>query len=114
MTLRNIALLGLMRQKGKKLFIILAMALGCATVVSLFTFVDTQKNTIERQFDEYGANIVILPKSDDLGLTYGGVTVSGAVANLEEISLTDVNRVWQIPNRDNIRAVSPNCSAPSR
>ena len=107
MTLKNIAFLGLMRQKGKKLFVVLAMALGCATVASLFTFIDTQKMAVERQLDEYGANIVVLPKSDDLGLTYGGINVSGAVANLEEISLSDVNRIWDIQNKDNIRAVSP-------
>ena len=107
MKLRDVAVIGLMRQKGKKAFVILAMALGCATVVSLFSFVDTQRRTIERQFDEYGANIVVLPKSDSLGLSYGGINLSGVVANLEEIHLTDIDKIWDIPNRDNIRAVSP-------
>ena len=107
MNLRDIAFFSLRRQKGKKAFVLIAMALGCATVISLFTFVDTQKKSIENQFDQYGANIIILPKSDNLGLTYGGINVSGVVANLREIRLTDIDRIWQIPNRDNIRAVSP-------
>ena len=107
MKLRDVAVIGLMRQKGKKAFVLLAMALGCATVVSLFSFVDTQRKAIETQFDEYGANIIILPKSDNLGLSYGGVNVSGVVANLEEIRLSDVEKIREIPNRANIRAVSP-------
>ena len=72
MTLKDIALIGLGRQKGKKAFVLIAMTLGCATVIILFTFIDTQKRTIESQFDEYGANIIVLPKADTLGLSYGG------------------------------------------
>lgn len=107
MNLTDIALASLRRQKGRKSFVLLSMSLGCATVITLFTFVDVQRREVERQFDQYGANIVILPKSDSLGLTYGGINVSGVVANLREIRRTDIDRIWQIPNRDNIRAVSP-------
>jgi putative ABC transport system permease protein len=106
MNLRDIALISLRRQKGKKSFVLVAMALGCATVISLFIFTETQRRTIENQFDEYGANIVVLPKSDNLGLSYGGVSINGVVANLQEIRLSDIEKIWQIPNRDNIRAVS--------
>ena len=107
MTLRDIALASLSRQKGKRSFVLIAMALGCATVISLFSFVDIQRRSIESQFDEYGANIIILPKSDTLGLSYGGINVSGVVANQQEIKLADLEKIWEIPNRDNIRAVSP-------
>ncbi len=106
MNLRNVSLMSLSRQKGKKAFVLAAMILGCATVVSLFTFVNTQRRSIEDQFDQYGANIVILPRSDTLTLSYGGVSVSGVVANVREIKRTDIDRIWDIPNRDNIRAVS--------
>ena len=107
MTLRNVALTSLMRQKGRKSFVFAAMVLGCATVVGLFSFVTAQKRSVERQFDEYGANIVIVPKSDNLALSYGGVNLSGAVANVRTISLDDIDKIWEIPNRDNLRAVAP-------
>ena len=107
MNLRKLAILSVNRRKGKRSFVLIAMALGCATVIILFSFVETQKKAVETQFDEYGANIVVLPKSDNLGLSYGGVDISGVVANQKEISLRDIERIWQIPNKDNIRAVSP-------
>lgn len=107
MKLINIALSSLKRQIFKRIFLIISILLGCATVISLFTFVDAQKASIESQFDEYGANILILPKSDNLALTYGGVNVSGVTANMRQISLKEVNEIWNIPNKQNIRAVSP-------
>ncbi len=107
MTLIDIALASLIRQKGKKSFVLIAMALGCATVITLFSFVDIQRRSIETQFDQYGANIIILPKSDTLGLSYGGINVSSVVANQREIKLQDLEKIWEIPNRDNIRVVSP-------
>jgi putative ABC transport system permease protein len=114
MNLRNIAFHSLNRQKGKRSFVLVAMALGCATVISLFSFINSQKKAIESQFDEYGANIIILPKSDNLGLSYGGVNISGVMANQKEIRLQDIDRIWQIPNKKNIRAVSPKLIGASR
>jgi len=114
MNLRTIAFNSLNRQKGKRSFVLVAMALGCATVISLFSFINSQKKAIESQFDEYGANIIILPKSDNLGLSYGGVDISGVMANQKEIRLQDVERIWQIPNKNNIRAVSPKLFGASR
>ena len=85
----------------------IAIILGCATVVTLFSFVDAQKNKIENQFDEYGANIIIMPKSDTLSLTYGGINVSGIVTNLNELDRNKIKDIRNIPNYDNIRAISP-------
>ena len=107
MKLIDIAVSSLKRQLSKRIFLIISIILGCGTVISLFTFVETQKANIEKQFDEYGANILILPKSDNLSLTYGGVNVSGVTANIQEITLEEVNKIWEIPNKQNIRAVSP-------
>ncbi|MFH1578126.1 MAG: FtsX-like permease family protein [Candidatus Omnitrophota bacterium] len=107
MNLIDIAFSSLKKQKSKKLFLLLAMVLGCATVLTLFTFIQSQRNKIESQFDEYGANIVIMPKTDQLMLSYGGINVSGVVANVREIDNSDIEKIYTIPNRKNIRAVSP-------
>ncbi len=107
MRLINIAYSSMIRQKGKKIFLIIAIVLGCSTIVTLFTFIEAQRLKIESQFDEYGANIVIMPKSDTLSLSYGGMNVSGVVTNLEELELDDVNEIWNIKNSKNIRSVSP-------
>lgn len=107
MKLLDIAIFSIKRQKARKFFLVIALVLGCAIVVSLFTFLGSQKNKIERQFDEYGANIIVMPKSDNLLLTYGGINVSPITANLELMSQNDVKQIMTIPEKKLLRAISP-------
>ena len=95
------------RQKGKKIFLLITMVLGFTTIMSLYFYVDSQRKEIESQFDEYGANIIITPKSDSLSLTYGGVNISGIVTNIDELDSDEIHKIWSIPNNKNLRAVSP-------
>ena len=64
MNIIDIASHSLNRQKAKKSFLVIAIVLGCITVVSLYTFVAAQKMKIENQFDEYGANIIVMHTSE--------------------------------------------------
>ena len=107
MNLFDITMHSMRRQRGKKAFLVTAMALSLCTSLVLFSFLESQRSELESQFDEYGANIVITPHADDLSLTYGGISLSGIVTNLHEISTEDVSLIRTIPNRKNIRAVSP-------
>lgn len=107
MNIINIIISSLKRQKGKKIFLLVSMVLSFTTIMSLYHYVDGQRREIESQFDEYGANIVITPKSDSLSLIYGGVNLSGIVTTIEEIDGGEVSRIWTIHNSKNLRAVSP-------
>ncbi|MCG8572176.1 MAG: FtsX-like permease family protein [Spirochaetes bacterium] len=107
MNLLDIAFKSLKRQKLKKLFLVIALILGSSTVISLFTFVNTQSRKIETQFDEYGANIIITPKTDHLSLSYGGIHVGGITTNLKELKISNIVKIKDIPNKKNIRSVSP-------
>ena len=83
------------------------MALSVCTALVLFSFVESQQRQLESQFDEYGANIVVTPHTDNLTLTYGGINLTGIVTNVQEIQADDVSRIFTIANKQNIRAVSP-------
>ena len=107
MNIYKIILSGLKRQKGRKILLLISMVIGFTTIMSLYYYVDSQKRAIESQFDEYGANIVITPKSDSLSLNYGGVNLSGIVTTIEEIDRDEVREIWSIRNSSNLRAVSP-------
>lgn len=89
------------------MFLLVAMVLSFTAVLTLFTFVESQKKEIESQFDEFGANIIITPKTDNLSLTYGGVNLSGIVTEVQEIKRDDLAGIKDIPNWKNIRSVSP-------
>ena len=57
--------------------------------------------------ENYGANILITPQSDDLSLSYGGITLGGVSLDSREIRQDDLQRIATIPNSRNIAAVAP-------
>ena len=107
MKLRNISLGNLKRKKSKMAFLIVGMAIGIATVVSIFTITQAMHDDVEKKLDEYGANIMVLPRSDTLSMTYGGISIPGAHYDIREISEDEVADIWDIRNRGNLTVVSP-------
>jgi len=107
MQLTDIALNSLRRRKGRMIFLVLGLAIGVATVVALVAITDTMQTDIAVKMDEYGANILIVPKASDLSLSYGGVTVASAAYDVSELSLADLDRLQTIPNARNISVVAP-------
>jgi len=107
MQLTDIALNSLRRRKGRMIFLVLGLTIGVATVVALVAITDTMQTDIAVKMDEYGANILIVPKASDLALSYGGVTVASAAYDVGELSLADLDYIQTIPNAQNISVVAP-------
>jgi len=107
MQLTDIALNSLRRRKGRMIFLVLGLAIGVATVVALMAITDTMQTDIAVKMDEYGANILIVPKASDLSLSYGGVTVASAAYDVGELSLTDLDSIQTIHDARNISVVAP-------
>lgn len=77
MTLTQIAMQNLRRRKGKTFFLILTFLLVVATITTLSIVSSNMKQDLQQSLSQYGANIIILPKSEHLSLGYGGLAVSG-------------------------------------
>jgi putative ABC transport system permease protein len=106
MRLSNISLNNLRRRKGKALLLSLGLAVGVAAVVSVLSITAALQLDTERKIDEFGANILITPLSEDLSLSYGGVAV-GASYVTQELSNADVAAIWTIHEAENISTVAP-------
>jgi len=107
MRLVDVTLRNLRRRKGRKLLLMLGLTIGVATVVGLIAITATMQADVATKLDEYGANILIVPKANDLSLSYGGVTVASAAYDVGELSLTDLDRIETIENARNISVVAP-------
>ena len=107
MTLKEIAIKNLMRRKGKAFFILSGLVIGVATVVGIISFVNAMTQDINHKLEKYGANILIVPKTDNLNLTYGGMTLGGVSFEMQEINESDLAGIGSIKNAANIAAVSP-------
>ena len=107
MRLKDISISNLLRRKGKVFFLTLGLTIGITTVVTLLTITRMMNEDISNKLDALGANIIILPQSDDLSLSYGGMSLGGVAFDTQTLKDADVPKIRQIEVRENISTISP-------
>jgi putative ABC transport system permease protein len=107
MKLTDISLKNLMRRKAKAGFIMAGLVVGVAAMVAVIGFVRTMTAEINHKMERYGANILVLPKTEDLQLSYGGINLGGVPFDVEPIRQADLQRLGAIKNAANIAATGP-------
>lgn len=107
MKLHDISFQSLRRRKAKTFFLIIGLVVAAASVVTLITVSRSINQSIAKNMDEFGANILIVPKSDEIRLNYGGMNVSGVSIGDKELTDRDADLIKTIKNKDNISIVSP-------
>lgn len=107
MRISTIAFANLKRRRDKALFVIFGMAIGIGTVVALWTLSNSIKEEIGVQLDRFGANIIVVPKSNALSLDYAGITVSGIAFDVQQLKNDDSNAILEIPYRNRLSIIAP-------
>lgn len=107
MKLYNISLNNLRRRKARMLFLVLGLTIAVTTVVTLVTVSEVMNAEIGNKLDEFGANVLIVPRSDELSLNYGGLAVTGVSLDAQKLSEADVAKIKTIRNRENIKIIAP-------
>lgn len=107
MKLETIALNNLRRRKGRMAFLVAGLLLGVGTVVTLMSLSSALTSEAQHKLENFGANIIVTPKSDNLSLSYGGITLGGVTVEAEAIRQSDLIKLKDIPNARNIAAVAP-------
>lgn len=95
MTLNHIALQNLRRRPGKTLFLILIFAFIVAAISALTILALEMKANLQKSLTEYGANVVISPRSEHLNLSYGGLSVSGVEYEVKKLDAGIAEKVSQ-------------------
>jgi putative ABC transport system permease protein len=107
MTLKTIAISNLRRRKTKAFFVLAGLLVGVSTVVTLVSLVQGMRQDINHKLEMYGANILITPKTENLSLSYGGLSLGGVSFEMQEIREEELEKVRDIKNSANIAAVGP-------
>jgi putative ABC transport system permease protein len=107
MRISTIAWANLRRRKGRAALLVAGIAIGIATAVALLTLSRSISEEIGLQLDQFGANIVIVPKSDQLALDYGGVSVAAAAFDVGELTDEDARRIREIGYANRLAVVAP-------
>lgn len=107
MKLHNISLGNIRRRKGKMIFLALGLIIGIATIVTLLSITDSMGRDIEERLNKFGANIVMVPRSDTLSLSYGGINVGGVSYETREFEQNELEKIRTIKNAKNLGVVAP-------
>ncbi len=107
MNLYSIAISNIIRCKSRVLFIVSALLIGTAIAVALYMIVDSMRLAIGNQIDEFGSNLVIVPRSEGMEIGYGGTEVAHTAIDLEQLSEADLEKIRTIPDYRSINIVSP-------
>ncbi len=107
MKLLDISLKNLLRKKGRTFFLVSGLVIGIGAAVAMTSVGDAMNREVMHALDEFGANILVLPGSEGLPLSYGGLMVSAVNTGGRELTTNDVDRVREIKNNQNISTIAP-------
>ena len=107
MNLNAISVKNLLRRKGKAAFVLAGLVIGVSTVVGIISYIEAMTNDINHKLEKFGANILVVPRTENLALSYGGLSLGGVSFEMEEIHQADLGRVSTIKNAANIAALGP-------
>jgi putative ABC transport system permease protein len=107
MRLRTIAVNNLRRRRARTAFLIAGLMIGVATVVALISLTQSMTGQTKANLQSFGANILIAPRSKDVALSYGGITVGGVSVGAQTLKESDISRIGTIPYHASISVVAP-------
>ncbi|MCG8684339.1 MAG: ABC transporter permease [Desulfobacterales bacterium] len=107
MKLHNISFGNIRRRKAKMVFLALGLIIGISTIVTLLAITETMTLEIEERLNKFGANIIMVPKTEHLSLNYGGIDVGGVNYELKTFEQENLGRIRTIENAKNIGVVAP-------
>ncbi len=107
MNLYKIVTQNLVKRKIGTLLLVLGQTAGVAIAVALFLIVSAARLDLGNQIDEFGANIVIVPRSEGTDLSYQGAEISRVFFDLMQITEDDLPKIREIPDGNSINVVSP-------
>jgi len=110
--LHNISFGNIKRRKGKMLFLVLGLVIGISTVVTLLSITESMTKNIEERLNQFGANIVMVPKSENLSLNYGGIDVGGVNYQVREFDQEKLADIKTIKNYKNLSIIAPKVLGP--
>lgn len=107
MQLYHIILNNIRRRKLKMIFVLFGMVIGIATMVSVYSLVDSMKREMTQKVSEFGVNMVIKPDSNGLTFSYGGITLPEIMYDVEQLNMDDVAQLNTLESKEMIRVVAP-------
>jgi putative ABC transport system permease protein len=115
MNILTIPLRNTRRKWVKTLLLLLVFALGVTSIVSLNYVSRAVGGSLEKKLTAFGANILILPRSEKLTVSYGGFALGDMALGVHDLSEAEVaGKVARIGLKERISVVAPKLVAMAR
>src|SRR5512134_2873813 len=107
MNLRRLAWKNLLRRKSRAFFTGFGIFLGIGTFVALASLTVQMEAAVRDKLDRFGANILILPKTEQLSLGFGDIALGGTQVAHARLTMDDRKAIRSIGLSDRLRTVAP-------
>lgn len=108
MNIFTLPLKNLKRKLLRTIILVAVFTVGILSVVMLYNVSETVGHSLEKKMTEFGANILIYPKSDSLSVSYGGFTLGNLSYQVKYLAEDETtNAIKTIRNSENISTVAP-------
>lgn len=107
MTVFEVALLSIIRRGGRFVLAAFGLALGVMAAVALFSLSRLMVVELGNRLDEFGANILVLPQTGSLDLSYGGINIPGVTYEVKDFEASILDQIRHIPDAASIRVMAP-------
>lgn len=104
MNLFTITLGNLKRRKLRSLLLLFSIIIGVASSVFLFTTTRSMEQDVADKIDQFGSNLLILPKTGET-LSFGGVTVGTSPG--QELDMDMIPEMKTIKDSETLATISP-------
>lgn len=107
MRLSQIAFNSLRRRKSKLVFLVSGLFIGMAAIVSMISITVALNSDLQDKIDQFGANMVVAPKSGGTVLGYSEAQVLNSLNDVKYLREADAAKILTIRNKANIAIVAP-------
>ncbi|TCT16154.1 putative ABC transport system permease protein [Natranaerovirga pectinivora] len=107
MSIFQIALSNLKRRKMKMLFLMMGLVVGVATVIAFLNIIEAMNKDLGDRIDEFGANAILLPRTEGMEMSYGNAMVSDLTFDVQKLTMEDIPPIFTSSVAEYINIVSP-------
>ena len=108
MNITTIPLRNLRRKLLRTILLVAVFVLGILSMIALNNISAIVGEGLERKMNQFGANILVYPKADELKVSYGGFNLGSMTYDVKYLNESKVvDSIKNIELRKNISSVAP-------
>ena len=107
MNIRKLAWKNFFHRKSRAVFTGLGIFLGIGTFVALASPTAQKEQAVRDKLDRFGVNILVVPRTEQLSLGFGDISLEGAQVAHARLAVSDGEAIRSIELKDRRRSVVP-------